>query len=105
MALNAVAGLLVLGESLSQGKPLFTLHTLDLTVSSSLVLQGLELTESLVTNTAYARNQSGCKNAKKVGFLPSLLWVFLTIYICVALMKLTMCFKQLKASHIISWDS
>ena len=56
-ALIGVAGLFVLGESLSGGKPLLTLvtfHTLDLTVSSSLVLQGLEPTsESLVTNTAY----------------------------------------------------
>ena len=51
-----MAGLLVLGESLSQGKPLFTLHTLDLTVSSSLVLQGLGPTsDSLATNTALER--------------------------------------------------
>ena len=39
------------------------------------------------------------KTIKKVRFLPSLLWVFLTIYICVALMKITMRFKQLEASH------
>ena len=51
-------GLLVLGQSLSQGEPLFTLvtlvdHLLDLTISSSLVLQGLGPTsESLATNTA-----------------------------------------------------
>ena len=49
--------------------------------------------------------QSGCKEAKNVGFLPFFLWVFLTIYNCVALMKITMCFKQLEAIHIMSWDS
>ena len=52
-------GLLVLGQSLSQSKPLFTLvtfHPLDLTISSSLVLQGLWPTsESLATNTALVR--------------------------------------------------
>ena len=53
----------------------------------------------------YGRNQSGCEKAKKVGFLPSILWVFLTIYICFALMKITMCFKHLEASHIMSCDS
>ena len=30
--------------------------------------------------TAYGRNQSGCEKAKKVRFLTSILWVFLTIY-------------------------
>ena len=30
---------------------------------------------------AYGRNQSGCEKAKKMGFLTSILWVFLTIYI------------------------
>ena len=45
------------------------------------------------------------KRLKKMGFLPSLFWVFLTIYIFVALMKITMCFKQLEASHIMSCDS
>ena len=45
------------------------------------------------------------KTQKKKGFLPSLLWVILTIYIFVALMKLTMCFKQLEASHIMSCHS
>ena len=53
----------------------------------------------------YGRNQSGCEKAKNVGFLPFILLVFLTIYIVVALMKITMCFKQLEASHIMSWDS
>ena len=36
---------------------------------------------------------------------PFILWVFLTIYIFVALMKITMCFKKLGVSHIMSWDS
>ena len=56
VALIRVAGLLVLVQFLSRDKPfltLITLHTLDLTVRSSLVLQGLGLTsESLATNTA-----------------------------------------------------
>ena len=51
------------------------------------------------------RNQSGCELAKNVGFLPFIRWVFLTNYIFVALMKITMCFKQLEASHIMPWDS
>ena len=45
------------------------------------------------------------KRQKKMGFLLFILWVFLTIYIFVALMKLIMCFKHLEASHIMSWDS
>ena len=49
----------------------------------------------------YGRNQSG----SNVAFLPFILCVFLTIYIFVALMKITMCFKQLEANHIMSWDS
>ena len=53
----------------------------------------------------YGRNQSGCEKAKNLGFLPFLLWVFLTIYICVALTKITMRFKQLEVSHIMSLDS
>ena len=28
---------------------------------------------------AYGRNQSGCEKAKNLVFLPSILWVFLTI--------------------------
>ena len=59
VALIGVAGLLVLDQSLSRVKPLLTLvtlHTLNLTVSSSLVLQGLGPTsESLATNTALVR--------------------------------------------------
>ena len=39
--------------------------------------------------------------AKKVEFLPSILWVFLTIYICCAFMKITMGFNHLEASHIL----
>ena len=53
----------------------------------------------------YGRKQSGCERAKNVGFLPFILWVFLTIYIFVALMKITMWLKQLEASHIMSYDS
>ena len=41
------------------------------------------------------------KRLKNVEFLLFILWIFLTIYICVALMKITMCFKQLEASHIL----
>ena len=52
----------------------------------------------------YGRNQSGCEKAKKLRFLPFILWVSLTIYIFVALMKISMCLKQLEASHIMSWD-
>ena len=50
-------------------------------------------------------NQSGCKKAKTVEFLLFMLWVFLTIYICVALMKITTFFRQLEASYILSCDS
>ena len=50
----------------------------------------------------YGRNQSGCEKAKSVGFLPFILLVLLTIYISVALMKITICFKQLEASNIMS---
>ena len=53
----------------------------------------------------YGRNQSGCKKAIHVGLLLYILWVFLTIYIFVALIKITIFFKQLEASHIFSWDS
>ena len=52
-------------------------------------------------NIVYGRNQSGCEKVKNGGFLPFILCVFLTIYICVALMKLTMCFKQLEASYAL----
>ena len=45
------------------------------------------------------------KRLNKFKFLPFILWGFLTIYICVALMKISMCLKQLEASHIMSWDS
>ena len=59
VALIGVAGLLVLGHYLSRCKPLITLvtlQTLDLTVTSSLMLQGLGPTsESLATNTALVR--------------------------------------------------
>ena len=59
----------------------------------------------IIDQSIYGRNQSGCKKAKHVEFLPFILWVFWTIYIFVALMKITMCFKQVEASHIMSWDS
>ena len=66
-----MAGLLVLGKSLSRGKHLLTVvtfHTLDLTVSSSLVLQGLEPTsESLATNTAGRWSQVLCQVRLQVG--------------------------------------
>ena len=52
----------------------------------------------------YGRNESGCEKAKNVGFYPCILWVFMTIYTFVALMKINMCFRQLKARHIMSWD-
>ena len=59
VALIGVAGLLMVVQFLSWGKPLltlFTLHNLDLTVRSSLVLQGLGPTyKSLATNTALER--------------------------------------------------
>ena len=60
---------------------------------------------SAVDLNIYGSNQSGCGKAKKMGCLPSILLVFLTIYICFALMKITMCFKHLEASHIMSCDS
>ena len=44
------------------------------------------------------------KRLKKLGFLASILWVFLTIYIVFVLMKINMCFKHLEASHIMSFD-
>ena len=53
----------------------------------------------------YGRNQLGCEKAEKVGCLPSIHFFFFTIYIFVDLMKITMCFNQLEASHIISCDS
>ena len=53
----------------------------------------------------YGSYQSGCEKAKNVGFSPFILCVILTIYIFVALMEITMCFKQLEACHIVSWDS
>ena len=43
-------------------------------------LQLLHL-HSLLSHPLYGRNQSGCEKAKNVGFLPFILWVFLTIYI------------------------
>ena len=45
------------------------------------------------------------KRLNKMGLLPSILWVLLTIYIFFALLKITMCFKHLEASHIMSCDS
>ena len=45
------------------------------------------------------------KRLKMWDFLPFILWAFLTIYIFVVLIKITMCLKQLEASHIMSWDS
>ena len=56
-------------------------------------------------NSIYGRNQSGCEKAKNAGFLPFILWIFMTVYIFVALMKITICCKQLEAIHIMSWDS
>ena len=53
----------------------------------------------------YGRNQSGCEKAKKVGFVASKLWVFLTMYIVFAWLKIDMCFKHLEVSHIMSFDS
>ena len=53
----------------------------------------------------YGRNQSGCEKAKNLGFLTFILWVFLTIYIWIALMKITKCFNYLEANHIMSWNS
>ena len=51
-----LVGLFVLGQSLSLGKPLLTLHPLHLTVSSSLVLQGLGPSyESFATSIALVR--------------------------------------------------
>ena len=41
---------------------------------------------------------------KKVGFLAFILRVFLIIKIVFALMKITMCFEHLGASHILSYD-
>ena len=46
----------------------------------------------------------GCEKANNVEFVPFILQVFLTINIFVALMKITMYFKQLETSHIMSWD-
>ena len=53
----------------------------------------------------YGRNQSGREKAKKVKFVSSILWVFLTPYFFFALMEITMCFKHLEASHIMSFDT
>ena len=55
--------------------------------------------------TAYGRNQSGCEKAKKSGNFTLYTLGFLTIYILFALMKMTICFKHLEVSNIISCDS
>ena len=60
---------------------------------------------NMITLSTYERKKSGCEKAKKVGFLPLILWVFLTIYIIVALIEILMCLKQIEASQIISCDS
>ena len=49
----------------------------------------------------FGSNQSGYEKAKDLGFLPFILWIFLTIYNLFALMKITICFKQLEVSHIM----
>ena len=51
------------------------------------------------SGTLYGRNQSGW--GKNVGLLPFILFSFFTIYIFVALMKISMHFKQLEASYIM----
>ena len=53
----------------------------------------------------YGKNQSGYEKAKKLGFLFSILGVFLTTYVVFALLKINKCFKHLEASHIMSFDS
>ena len=54
---------------------------------------------------AHINIPQGKKRQKKWDFLPFILWVFLIIFIFVTLMMITMGFKQLEASHIMSWDS
>ena len=53
----------------------------------------------------YGRNRSECEKAKKVGFLASILWVFLTIYIILALLKINMCLRHKEATYIMSFES
>ena len=53
----------------------------------------------------YGRNQSEYEKAKNVGFLHFIHSFFLTIYIFVVLIKITICFNELEDSHIMSWDS
>ena len=54
----------------------------------------------------YGRNLSGCEKAfKKIHLFSSILWAFLTIYLFVALMKITMCLSiQMRAilCHVIA---
>ena len=45
------------------------------------------------------------KRLKKKGCLPSIFWVFLTINIFFALLKITMCLRHLEESHIMSCDN
>ena len=45
------------------------------------------------------------KRLRKWDFLPFNALGFLDHLHCITLMKITMCFKQLKASHIMSCDS
>ena len=71
-----------------------------------IILVGTFLLQKKKTDSfIHGRDQSGCEKVKNLGFLPLNLWVFLTIYIFVALMTTTMCFKQLEASHMMSLDS
>ena len=53
----------------------------------------------------YGRNQSGCEKAKMWNFYPLLFGFSQPFTHFFALMKISMCFKQLEASHIMSWDS
>ena len=70
-----------------------------------ILLDSRQQTVHSTHKTVYGRNQPGCEKTKKVGFLPLILWVFLTFYIFVVLIKLTMCFKQLEASLIMPWEA
>ena len=65
----------------------------------------LSQVDQALSNNIYGRNQSGCEKVKNVGFLASILWVFLTIYVGFALLKINMCFKHIEVSHTMSFDS
>ena len=80
------------------------LHSIVICVS---VLYYYNVSTVIVTYDLYLYMRGTSQDVKRLemGFLAFILWVFLTIYIVFALLKINMCFKHLEASHIMSFDS